>query len=222
MKKLLLLLLVLPNIVFAAIKIDLYGDSTQAGAELINGSYVTSINTPALVLQQRMNIRFGVGQVLVRNKSIGGTTIVQQYFGQAPFTRTWAAEMAASDANIVIDNHGINDAFISYMRPIDYVWCHNQMSAEAQARGKKYYAETPNPLNNPANAKLVSFINALYAGPLYAGTNTLYVNNMVMNNWSYWIKQLPDGIHPNAEMYQFESNLLFYTLEPVVKIMLGV
>lgn len=222
MKKILLVIaLCFSWVAQAAVIIDLYGDSTQLGAELVDGVYISTAKPPSAVLQDRMDAEFGPGSVVVRNKALGGTTVAQQYFGQAPYTRTWAAEMAASNANIVIDNHGINDAFLSYMRPADYLWVQNTMSAVAQAKGKKYYIQTPFPINNPAQAKLTTFVNAAHAGPLVAGTKILYIHNIVSADWSYWAQQMPDGIHPNAELYRYAGDRMFYTLQPVVKTMLG-
>lgn len=95
------------------VRVQLFGDSTQAGADGSTGGYATL--TPAVNLQAAMDARYGRGKSLVTLRAVGGTSAVELVAGTDGMNQPWPESV---DADIVVVNHGIND-----------VWKHGDMDA---------------------------------------------------------------------------------------------
>jgi lysophospholipase L1-like esterase len=88
------------------IRVQLFGDSTQAGYETTaNGSVIVTNNPPA-ALQRFFNERYGEGAVVVSTRAVSGTTAKELVAGTDRLNASWPLSVAA---DVVIVNHGIND-----------------------------------------------------------------------------------------------------------------
>lgn len=203
------------------IKIDLYGDSTQVGNEpLVGGGYAITARPPSVILQEMFDDYYP-NQVLVRNKGIGSTRMTEFWEGTGQYTRTFAQEMALSDAHIVVTNHGINDAYQNWPANM-YVQYVNAMAQSSTSYGKKFFIETPNPMTTSAAAVGDSYAKALYTTPVSAQAGIIDVFRLVKNNMDYWtIDGLRDGFHPSEELYGYIGRVLFAALETPVKYLIA-
>lgn len=202
------------------IKIDLYGDSTQVGNEPLNKTapftYAITTRPPSVILQEMFDAKYP-NQVLVRNKGIGGTRMTEFWEGTGQYTRLFDAEMNLSDADIVVTNHGINDAYQNWPSNL-YVQYVNAMATSATSKGKKFFIETPNPMTTSAAAVGNSYAKALYTTPVSELAGIIDVFRLVRNNFNYWLLDgLRDGFHPSEALYGYIGECLFTALEPCVR-----
>lgn len=111
--------------------------------------------------------------------------------------------MAASDADIVIINHAIND---QWRMTIDrYRSCLNSLASIAKRHGKKVIFETPNPTLNSYPGGL-----GLYADAMKSVASAQ--DAAVIDQHAFWMNRLngdyrnhasiiPDGLHPDEATY---------------------
>lgn len=90
----------------AQVRIQLFGDSTQAGYEGGAVPSALAVHTPAVGLQQALDARFGASTTLVTSRAVPGTTSQQLRDGTDGTNAPWPQSVAAE---IVMINHGIND-----------------------------------------------------------------------------------------------------------------
>ena len=108
--------------------IAVYGDSTIFGWTYNGTGYVQSPQNTPTTLQNLLQQKYG-GTVVVENRGVNGSTCPEWLWGTAPVTKSWVNEMAASDAQIVVMNVGINDAFLpaSQESDTDFMYCYGQL-----------------------------------------------------------------------------------------------
>lgn len=197
--------------------IEMYGDSTTYGAELLPaGNWVQSAsNVPALIQS-----KYASG-VTVVNKGISGATIPQHIIGAAPVTKTWAQMMSESSADIITINLSINDSNQQWETDHVINYYLGQMIDTAQASGKIVVIETANPINNALYDRLsqVSYVVRTLANSraLTLADHHLWIQTGLPN----WKDFLPDGIHPNGSLYTYKANNLYAVLNPVVQSLLA-
>lgn len=180
--------------------IGYYGDSTIWG--LKSGTTDTQVATPApAAFAQALA---GTARHTVNNKGVNGSTACDLLNGNTGLgiNNNWAAEMAGSNATVVIINHAINDSNPGTGESVDqYSACLNGLADTAKARGKKVIFETPNPVDRSGLDVYVSAMKNVAAGK----------NIPVIDEYTYLSKQLsdtytirnmdPDGTHPNDNVY---------------------
>lgn len=180
--------------------IGYYGDSTIWG--LKSGTTNTQVATPAPdAFAQALA---GTARHTVNNKGVIGSTACDLLNGNTGLgiNNNWAAEMAGSNATVVIINHAINDSNPGMGESVDqYTACLNGLADTAKARGKKVIFETPNPVDRSGLDVYVSAMKNVAAGK----------NIPVIDEYTYLSKQLsdtytirdmdPDGTHPNDNVY---------------------
>jgi lysophospholipase L1-like esterase len=177
----------------APVRIALYGDSTNEG---IDGSTkkLASV-TPAQALQTALERRFGAGRVLVVNRAISGTT---------------SRDLAATDRtfDLVVINFGINDARLGV--PLD------EYRANLLAlRRPGLVLKTPNPLHSrpyssDAHAQAMREVAKSIGAPLI--DTHAHVGGLLD-----WRRMVPDGVHPNAELYGLVAEDSARVLAPLIE-----
>lgn len=196
--------------------IGMYGDSTTRGGTMLpDGTWALSpYNVPA-VLQSNYS-----SNVVVLNKGIDGLNIPQCYTGSAPALTTWAQEMATSPAQLIGINLGINCANTQWVTDFTVDYYLNKMIDEAQAKGKTVFLETPNPINNPLYNRLsqIAYVIRCIAQrrSLVLADHHLWIQTGLPN----WQNYLPDGVHPNDDLYRFKGENLHTILDPLIQSLL--
>jgi len=185
----------------AVVKIQLFGDSTQAGYD--SETHTDSVNAPPIVLQRLMDARFGAGKVAVESRAVWGTTTVDLVNGTDGLNKPWPGSV---NADITVVNMGINDMRLG-VTLADY-------TANLRKIGVTVY-ETPNPVHD-VDWMRPGFPEAMRAVAAEKGAPVADVYNYVSNlpNWQTYVA---DGVHPNAPLYALiVTNVLQPKLEPMV------
>lgn len=183
-------------------RIELHGDSTQVGQSVWSGVTYQEKFTPAKVLESFLG-----DSATVKNLAIGGSQLAQVVNGSSMYpTGSFGDHIAQSDADIIVCNWGINDAFL----PGNTNYAHRQrwkvIERMVREAGKTLVIETPNPISTAHAGILASIVAASRSI-----TGAQYVDIHAQVTWKYpqWAGHLSDGIHPNAIMYQFIGTQLF-------------
>ena len=183
-----------------AVRIQLFGDSTQFGLDGRTGRAVPQ--PPMALLQDAMDARFGAGTVVVTERAVSGTTSGQLLDGTDGRNRPWPQEV---DADIVVVNHALNDS--NHHVPLDvYARQLRQLHATVY--------ETPNAITVPWPA-------APYAAAMREVAASLHAPVADVDAWMHaqpgWPALLADGLHPTQDGYrEIVLKVLMPTLEPLV------
>jgi predicted GH43/DUF377 family glycosyl hydrolase/lysophospholipase L1-like esterase len=190
--------------------IEEYGDSTTVGCTFTRGAaasdacpvadYAIASTTEPAALQAALQQQFG-SRVTVVAKGAAGTQLGHLLNSGHGITLTWAQQMAQSSAQIVALNFGINDSETQ----AGFADLLSQAVQTAQKAGKRVVIMTPNPISTHHNDDLAGYrMAAFQVAQEYGAT--------VVDNWSQlsqvpiWGQHLPDGMHPDATMYQWKAN----------------
>lgn len=212
----------------ALVTIAAYGDSTQRGLMFISPEvgYVISANAPPKVSQRKLREWASQERIVVLNEGVGGTTLHQLLTGTDGKHKPWAQEMAESPAQIIAINHSLNlvghttEQFKAQMVEVVKI---------AQAAGKKVVVETSNPIvpgTPTTNAigpddVLLRARAALEAAAMTGATPCDQfgaIKDAGMVSFSY----MPDGVHPDGDLYHFKGIKQGQCLLPLVLGILGV
>jgi acyl-CoA thioesterase-1 len=198
--------------------IAMYGDSTTYGTVFLNGAYSVTANSEPSVLGSLLP------GAIIENHGGGGSTSFDLLNGagtgrtpQEWLPNNWWQEMAASKADIVTINLGMNDAF--YTDENFFKQAITDLVTIARNAGKTVIVETPNPLagyyTEPWRDRVAAYAAEAAAAARAAGAT-------VVDQWAgvqkmpEWRSHLPDGIHPDDAMYAFKADLAAAALAPLV------
>ncbi|HKY46180.1 MAG TPA: SGNH/GDSL hydrolase family protein [Pyrinomonadaceae bacterium] len=199
------------------IRIGFYGDSTAYGTTSDKaGEYSRSANNEPDQLEWLLQARFG-NAVFVENRGVPGAICSDFLWGQNDVKRSWRDEMVSSPADIVILNVGLNDA--GRMSWDDFNWCMEQAIVIAKANGKRFVIAAPNPVNKHFNDVYWSTVHIEESLALKHNVTLVDHWNGTMNETTGWRDMLPDGIHPNDELYGLKAKRTFNAIAPAVQSM---
>ena len=188
-------------------KIDLYGDSTQAASGMNT--------TPAQMLQMKLNAVYGPGVHTVTNFGIGGATIADALSSPTHFAAgNIAQHIATRNADIIVGNWGINDGFIPGNNPGNHLNNYCALRNHVMSLGKKFVYQSPNPIkgsSDPHNQCIGALDAAVKTIP---GLIVADIRNDIYSNFTYWPDQLSDTIHPKQSLCLFVGLYLYFALAP--------
>jgi lysophospholipase L1-like esterase len=137
----------------------------------------------------------------VNNMGLNRSTACDLLEGTGGYQQNWQDYMAASDATVVIINHGIND--MSSYDTARYRSCLNQLVDIAQSADKIVILETPNPVVDASdNRRIIDYVETMrdvaeqqgvYLIDQYAELQEEFAANPT--------EVCPDGVHPSEEVY---------------------
>jgi lysophospholipase L1-like esterase len=200
--------------------IDYYGDSTTLVPVDQPG------HTAPAVLQTELTKRCGF-PVTVHSKGVTTTKVTDALNGIHGYPETFAQAMAHSDANMVIENYGINDA-LTKVSPDDYRAALREMAQIATSHGKVMVFETPNPVVDGQQSVIwmgeAAWLGSLDAAKIALAQSLQYpvVNqyDYFMNNFGKPLKNLlsrfPDGAHPNPATVRVKALRVADVVQPYV------
>ncbi|KWO49269.1 SGNH/GDSL hydrolase family protein [Burkholderia territorii] len=201
------------------ILIESYGDSTTQGWQVVNGTGQVTLNSAPVVLQKLLQDRFGT-TVTVSNNGVGSTEASQLLNGTDGVHPTWQNQMAASKAQIVTLNFGLNDAYyaiakkdgISAESPDDFASTMTQLVQIARQAGKQVIIFEPNPTCESIRQPLMpSYVAALRQVAATQQVQIVGEFDMIqaMPNWA---TLLSDCLHPTDQGYALKAKLEFPSL----------
>ncbi|KVV20284.1 hypothetical protein WK78_28780 [Burkholderia cepacia] len=196
--------------------IESYGDSTTQGWQVVNGTGQVTPNAAPVVLQKLLQDRFGT-TVTVSNNGVGSTEASQLLNGTDGVHPTWQNQMAASKAQIVTLNFGLNDAYyttakkdgIASESPDDFASTMTQLVQIARQSGKQVIIFEPNPTCESIRQPLMpSYVAALRQ--VAAAQQVPIVDEFdAILAMSDWQSMLTDCLHPSDALYAKKAALEF-------------
>jgi hypothetical protein len=215
------------SVTTASVKVQMFGDSTTAGAQTLNGRlYQTAANEPALV-QTFLRQWFNRLDIVVDNQGVGGTEASQLLNGTDGVHPPFEQVMAQSDAQVVLFNFALNDNFY-YAAPQpgkqaestnDYWGIMAQLCQIARNHGKVCVYQEPNPIQGVVQGQSGGIGGYVYTlrlvaqqmnAPLVAQWDGVFQ----LPGWTGWLSE--DGVHPKDELYAWKANNTASALIPII------
>ncbi|AIP62970.2 hypothetical protein DR62_2511 [Burkholderia thailandensis] len=193
----------------------MYGDSTAFGTTLVAGDYVQSPHNEPASVQFALQRRYGAA-VTVENRGVPGSTCGQWLWGQKDVQQAWAVEMSKSDAQIVTMNCAINDAFLPNETDQDFQYIYGQFAQTARQYGKTFVIITPNPIDDPHNARLEELVRSQHYVAELQQIEIIDQWSTIQRAMPNWQANLPDRIHPNDALYEYMAQISAASLDGVV------
>jgi acyl-CoA thioesterase I len=201
--------------------IEAYGDSTTLGITCSNGHCGPQPQNAVSYLQDELQTRYG-DRVRVTNYGVGGTMATQLRDGtgnrRAGPTAglPWQERLAASPAQIVLINYGINEV-MQNQTPEQFYAAQMSLVKTARALGKQPVLQTSNPMpDDRLDARLAAMV---------AMTRRIAAEQQVplVDQFAYvrslpdWKTKMSDGAHPKPELYRLKAQQDYQVVEPLVR-----
>jgi lysophospholipase L1-like esterase len=203
------------------IRIDAYGDSTTLGITCSEGHCGPQPQNAVSYLQQDLHTHYG-DRVRVENFGVGGTMATQLRDGTGNRRAgpsaglPWQERLAASPAQIVLINYGINEV-MQNQTPEQFYAAETALVKTARALGKQPVLQTSNPMpDNRLNARLAAMV---------AMTRRVAAEQQVplVDQFAYvsrlpdWQTLMSDGAHPKPDLYRLKAEQDYQVVEPLVR-----
>ncbi|MGF6777425.1 SGNH/GDSL hydrolase family protein [Paraburkholderia sp. GAS334] len=196
--------------------IEAYGDSTTLGISCSEGHCGPRVQNAVTYLQDALQSAHG-WRVSVTNFGVGGTTASQLRDGtERGHGIPWKTRLAASSAQIVTINYGINEVMHG-QTPEQFYDAETDLVVTALALGKLPVLETANPMpDGRLNAKLAAMASM---------TRRIATEQHVplVDQFAYisalpdWKAMMSDGAHPKPELYRIKAGQDFNVVDPLVR-----
>ncbi|RDK03892.1 SGNH/GDSL hydrolase family protein [Paraburkholderia lacunae] len=205
----------------AQVLVEAYGDSTTLGISCSGGHCGPQAQNAVMYLQDALQATHGE-RVQVTNYGVGGTTATQLRDGtqRGRLDRTaglpWQERLAASRAQIVLINYGINEV-MQNQTPEQFYEAETTLVKTARALGKLPVLQTSNPMpDNRLNARLAAMV---------AMTRRVAAEQQVplVDQFAYicglpdWKTLMSDGAHPKPGLYRLKAEQDFRVVDPLVR-----
>ena len=201
--------------------IEAYGDSTTLGISCSDGRCGPRADNAVTYLQDALRAKYG-GRVSVVNDGVGGTMATQLRDGTGPGRNgPWKDRLAASNAQIVTINYGINEVMHN-QTPEQFYQAETDLVKTAQALGKLPVLQTSNPMpDGRLNARLAEM--AAMTRRVAAEQQIPLVDHYAeISAMADWKTHMSDGAHPKPELYRVKAQQDFQVIDPLVRRVSGV
>ncbi|CAE6797596.1 hypothetical protein R69927_04401 [Paraburkholderia domus] len=205
----------------AQVLVDAYGDSTTLGITCSDGHCGPQAQNAVSYLQDELQARYGQ-RVSVTNYGVGGTMATQLRDGtgnrRAGPTAglPWQERLAASSAQIVLINYGINEVTHN-QTPEQFYAAETTLVKTARALGKEPVLQTSNPMpDNRLNAKLAAMV-AMTRRVAAEQQVPLVDQFAYVSNLPDWKTLMSDGAHPKPGLYRLKAEQDFQVVDPLVR-----
>lgn len=201
--------------------VDAYGDSTTLGITCSDGHCGPQAQNAVSYLQDELQARYGQ-RVRVTNYGVGGTMASQLRDGtgnrRAGPTAglPWQERLAASSAQIVLINYGINEVMLN-QTPEQFYAAETTLVKTARALGKQPVLQTSNPMpDNRLNARLAAMVGMTRR--VAAEQQVPLVDQFAyVSNLPDWKTLMSDGAHPKPGLYRLKAEQDFQVVDPLVR-----
>jgi len=201
--------------------VDAYGDSTTLGITCSEGHCGPQPQNAVSYLQDELQARYGQ-KVHVTNYGVGGTMASQLRDGtgnrRAGPTAglPWQERLAASSAQIVLINYGINEV-MQNQTPEQFYAAETTLVKTARALGKEPVLQTSNPMpDNRLNARLAAMV-AMTRRVAAEQQVPLVDQFAYVSNLPDWKTLMSDGAHPKPGLYRLKAEQDFQVVDPLVR-----
>ncbi|MDR6385261.1 SGNH/GDSL hydrolase family protein [Paraburkholderia caribensis] len=201
--------------------IEAYGDSTTLGISCSDGRCGPRAENAVTYLQDALRAKYGA-RVSVVNDGVGGTMATQLRDGTGPGRNgPWKDRLAASNAQIVTINYGINEVMHN-QTPEQFYQAETDLVKTAQALGKLPVLQTANPMpDGRLNARLAAM--AVMTRRVAVEQQVPLVDHYAqISAMADWKTHMSDGAHPKPELYRVKAQQDFQVIDPLVRRVSGV
>ena len=205
----------------AQVLVEAYGDSTTLGITCSDGHCGPQAQNAVAYLQDELQARYGQ-RVHVTNYGVGGTMATQLRDGtgnrRAGPTAglPWRERLAASSAQIVLINYGINEV-MQNQTPEQFYAAETTLVKTARALGKEPVLQTSNPMpDNRLNARLAAMV-AMTRRVAAEQQVPLVDQFAYVSNLPDWKTLMSDGAHPKPSLYRLKAEQDFQVVDPLVR-----
>jgi acyl-CoA thioesterase-1 len=200
--------------------IEAYGDSTTLGISCSAGHCSPRPQNAVTHLQEAMHTTYGE-RVSVVNLGVGGTMAYQLRDGTDRGRGVpWAQRLAASDAQIVTINYGINEVMHN-QTPEQFYEAETALVKAALALGKEPVLQTSNPMpDGRLNARLAAMV-AMTRRVAAEQHVPLVDQYAYISSLSDWQSMMSDGAHPKPELYRLKAGQDLRVVDPLVRRLLA-
>lgn len=193
-----------------AVSIDAEGDSTMYGLESINGTFVQSPQPVPALVQASLRAQFGIN-ITVENKGSPGANLRFELQGTDNYSSPLATRLAADSSQVVLENFGINDSFLS---EDEFRSNLVQFIVAVRAAGKTPVLEEPNPVCQ-GHETLDQLVAVL--GDVAAQNNVVLIKQYdYIKSLPNWQSLLTDCVHPSDALYAIKAQREAAGLVPIV------
>jgi hypothetical protein len=197
--------------------IEVHGDDAMFGMTSMMG--FPTAQTEPNDSQAILRAQFGDG-ITLQNLATGGTssTLVNEMAGLDGMGAPFAQRILASKANIVLDNHAINDDLVQSLAPYSdalVAWI-----SAVRAAGKTPILEEPNPVcdgNHPYLDNYVSVMDSV-AAQYNVPVVPQYQQILALPNWC---SHFTAGFYPDAYIQALKAQNQATALAPLVQSLIG-
>jgi lysophospholipase L1-like esterase len=180
--------------------VEMYGDSTTLG-----------VGADAQHSEPAWLQTIVPSGVLVSNQGVGSTTAAQLLNGTDGVHQAFAQAMAASHANIITINFGMNDV-LRGGTPEQFAANLGALVDAATAAGKQVVLQEPNPSCDSARAALPQYVAQVDAVAAAKGIQVV----RQYGAYADWKAHESDCVHPDATYYQVKAQNTFQTIAPII------
>jgi acyl-CoA thioesterase-1 len=200
--------------------IEAYGDSTTLGISCSAGHCGPQPQNAVTYLQNALHTEYGA-RVSVVNLGVGGTMAYQLRDGTDRGRGVpWAQRLAASDAQIVTINYGINEVMHN-QTPEQFYEAETALVKAALALGKEPVLQTSNPMpDGRLNARLAAMV-AMTRRVAAEQHVPLVDQYAYISSLSDWQSMMSDGAHPKPELYRLKAGQDMRVVDPLVRRLLA-
>lgn len=151
------------------------------------------------------------------NQGVAGTILANLITGTDGKHLPWQQQMASSKAQVVVLNHGLNDAKNGIGESTEeYRVLLGQFVTMARWSGKIPVFDEPNPSCDPLRAKLPEYVAVMQdvAKSMQVPIALQYAPISAMPNWQSYVAK--GCVHPNTALYAIKAERLMAVMGPVV------
>ncbi|HEY1997602.1 SGNH/GDSL hydrolase family protein [Paraburkholderia sp.] len=204
----------------APVLIEAYGDSTTLGITCSGGHCGPQAQNAVTFLQDAMHAAHGE-RVEISNLGVGGTMACQLRDGTDRARGVpWAQRLAASHAQIVTLNFGINEVMHN-QTPEQFYDAETALVKTARALGKQPVLQTSNPMpDDRLNARLAAMVQMTRR--VAAEQHVPLVDQYAyISDLPDWKLLMSDGAHPRPALYRLKAGQDFRVVDPLVQRLLN-
>lgn len=200
--------------------IEAYGDSTTLGITCSGGHCGPQSQNAVAFLQADMRAAHGQ-HVEIDNLGVGGTMAYQLRDGTDRARGvSWAQRLAASNAQIVTINYGINEVMHN-QTPEQFYDAETALVKTALSLGKQPVLQTSNPMpDNRLNGRLAAMVQMTrrVAAEQHVPLVDQYAYISALPDWKL---MMSDGAHPRPALYRLKAAQDFLVVDPLVQRLLN-
>lgn len=196
--------------------IEAYGDSTTLGISCLDRHCVPRAQNAVADLQDALRVEYGT-RVSVVNLGVGGSMASQLRDGtDRSGGLPWAQRLAASHAQIVTINYGINEVMHN-QSPAQFYAAQTALVVTARALGIEPVLQTSNPMpDDRLNARLAAMVamTRRVAAEQHVPLVDQYAYISGLPGWKW---MMSDGAHPKLALYRLKAAQDLRVIDPLVR-----